>query len=143
MDGLALLHAILSNPQFQQTMQSAAMGGGARNVYLPMPMPAQPQYQRPVPIPLGAVMNAIAQLAGRSMTELNASTREDDPEVPPYLVDEHGEYVVDPASVEDRAALVAHLFRVNAATVNATDEPGALDEVDESEAWAAEAGFIV
>ncbi len=105
-----------------------------------MPMPAQPQYQQPMPIPLGAVMNAIAQLAGRSMTELNAGTREEEPEVPVYLVDEQGEYVVDPANAEDRAALVAHLFQVTAA---ATEHVEPLVEMDESESWAREAGFIL
>jgi hypothetical protein len=114
-DPLSLLNTILTNPQFQQTLQLAAAGRGAgpRSVPLPLPAPSQPQYARPVQIPLGAVMNAIAALAGRSMTSLNAGTREDDPEVPEYLVDEQGEFVVDPASSEDRAALVTHLFRVS------------------------------
>ena len=112
LDGLALLQGILANPQFQQTLQSARRWvAAAAHRDLPVPVPMQPQYQQPVSIPLGAVMNAIAQLAGRSMTELNAGTREDEPEVPGYLVDEQGEYVVDPANAEDRAALVAHLFR--------------------------------
>jgi hypothetical protein len=114
-DALSLLNVILGNPQFRQTLQLAA-GGGAmapRSVPLLLPVPAAPQQLQPTQIPLGAVMNAIAALAGRSMTELNAATREDDPEVPPYLVDEHGEFVVDPASAEDRAALVTHLFRLS------------------------------
>lgn len=114
-DALALLSVILSNPQFQQTLQMAAGQGGRgpRSVPLPLPVQSQPQQMRSTQVPLGAVMNAIAMLAGRSMTELNATTREDDPEVPPYLVDEQGEFVVDPASSDDRAALVTHLFRVS------------------------------
>lgn len=146
MDGLATLQTILSNPQFQQTMQSAAMIGGARSVPLPMPVPAQPQSQQPLQIPLAAVLNAIVQLAGRSMVELNAGTREEESVIPEYLVDEHGEYVVDPASAEDRAALVAHLFRVNAAaqaTEAGSDVSEGEPEIDESEVWAEEAGFIL
>jgi hypothetical protein len=134
-DGLAMLQAILSNPQFQYTLQSAAMGGGARNVHLPVPMAAQPQYQQPTQIPLAAVLNAVVRLAGRSMTELNAGTKEEEPQVPEYLVDEQGEYVVDPANADERAALVAHLFRVNAAAADTT-------AIDDAEAWAEEAGFI-
>ena len=114
-DGLAALRAILGNPQFQHALHwSAAMGaGGPRSVQLPVPAPGQPGGARPVDVPLGAVMNAIASLAGQSMTQLNAGTREDEPEVPGYLVDEEGEFVVDPTSAEERAALVAHLFRMN------------------------------
>jgi hypothetical protein len=114
-DGMAALRAILVNPQFQQALQwSAAMGpGGPRSVQLPVPAPGHPGGARPVDVPLGAVMNAIASLAGQSMGQLNAGTREDEPEVPGYLVDEQGEFVVDPASAEERAALVAHLFRMN------------------------------
>ena len=93
-------------------------------------------------------MNAIAALAGQSMTELNESTPEDDPEVPSYLVDEDGEFVVDPASPDDRAALVAHLFRISDEAQRSgrfwTTQRSASrgdDELDESETWAREAGF--
>jgi hypothetical protein len=103
---------------------------------------------RSVQIPLGAVMNAISALAGQSRAELNASTREDEPEVPPYLVDEEGDFIVDPASPDDRAALVTHLFRVSdeaqrAARYWQPDAPPseADGELDESDAWARDAGF--
>ena len=98
-------------------------------------------------------MNAISLLAGQSMTELNAETREEDPEVPSYLVSEDGEFVVDPASPDDRAALVTHLFRINDAAqrLDAPGPPdddtfddggfGSSDELDESEAWAENLGF--
>jgi hypothetical protein len=140
--GLVLLQAVLANPQFQQTLRSAAMGAAARNVYLPLPMPAQPQLQQQLPIPLGAVMNAIAQLASQSMTEMTENTAEEAPPVPAYLIDEDGEYVVDPANAEDRAALVAHLFRVNAEAIRGGESDEAI-ETDDSEAWAREAGFIL
>jgi hypothetical protein len=83
------------------------------------------------------------------MVELNARTAEDDPEVPSYLVDEEGEFVVDPASPDDRAALVAHLFRVSDEARRADwrwSADGQLsdagDEHDESDVFAREAGFM-
>ncbi len=149
-DGMALLRLILGNPQFQQALQWAAVMGsaGPRTVELPVPATAPPRRMRSVAIPLGAVMNAISALAGQSMTELNESTPEDDPEVPSYLVDEEGEFIVDPASPDDRAALVAHLFRVSdqaqrSGPVGPPHDglPEAAEELDESEAWARDAGF--
>jgi hypothetical protein len=151
-DAMTLLRLILGNPQFQQALQwSAVMGAaGPRAVELPVPATSAPRRMRSVPIPLGAVMNAISALAGQSMTELNANTREDDPEVPAYLVDEEGEFIVDPAIPHDRAALVAHLFRVSeqAERAGRFRPPDSLpreaaDELDESDEWAREAGFTV
>jgi hypothetical protein len=141
LDGLALLHAILSNPQFQTTLRSASTGMPARTVYLPMPVPAQPHYQQQMPIPLGAVMNAIAQLATRSMTEITEGTDEEASPMPAYLVDEDGEYLVDPANGDDRAALVAHLFRVNAAAARSRPVNRGM-QLNDSDTWAREAGFI-
>jgi len=151
-DGMALLRLILGNPQFQQALQQAAVMGsaGSRAVELPVPATSPPRRMRSIPIPLGAVMNAISALAGQSMTELNESTREDDPEVPSYLVDDEGEFIVDPAISADRAALVAHLFRVSEQAERSGGSrptsgrpPEATHELDESEAWAREAGLAV
>jgi len=152
-DALGLLRLILTNPQLQQALQSGAPGAAAatmpRSVELPVPAPAAPRHVRSVPIPLGAVMNAIAALAGQSMTELNEYTREEESEVPEYLVDEAGDFVVDPASADDRAALVAHLFRLSDATqrsgryprLNRRPAPARV-ELDEHDQWARDAGFI-
>lgn len=143
---------IVTNPRFQQALQSGAVMGptGSRSVELPVPAPAAPQQTRSVQIPMGAVMNAVAALAGQSMTELNESTRDDDPEVPSYLVDDQGDFLVDPANPEDRAALVAHWFRVSDEAERCDqlrESSRQLDEadgeLDESEAWASEAGFRV
>ena len=87
------------------------------------------------------------------MTELNTSTREDEPEVPSYLVDEQGDYIVNPADATARASLVPCLFELSEQAELAelaeqtedleqaieTDETEA--EMDESDGWAAEAGF--
>lgn len=149
-DAISLLRLILGNPQFQQALQSAP-GRGApatRTVDLPVPATTPPRRMRSVPIPLGAVMNAIFALAGQSMTELNENTSEDDPEVPSYLVDDEGDFLVDPASPDDRAALVAHLFRLSDEAQHAgrywqptTRLSTADNELDECDMWAREAGF--
>jgi hypothetical protein len=143
-NALTLLSLILANPNLQRTFHSAQTTGVApRTVELPVPATTAPTRTRSVPIPLGAVMNAIAALAGQSMTELNESTPEDDPEVPSYLVGDDGDFLVDPSSPNDRAALVAYLFRVsNEAQRAGYVQPDAEDEMAEAEAWAEDAGFI-
>jgi len=147
-DALSLLRLILVNPQFQQALQPTAAGTMPRTLHLPVPVAAAPSRSRPVPIPLGAVINAIAALAGQSLTELHAGTAEDEPEVPGYLVDAEGEFIVDPASPDDRAALVTHYFRINdqAQQEAAWRQSGrrsfeAEDELSEGDAWARDAGF--
>ena len=157
-NALALLGLILANPNLQRSLQSARVAGTTpRTVQLPVPATTAPGQTRSVSIPMGAVINAIAALAGQSMTELNESTPEDDPEMPSYLVGDDGDYLVDPASSTDRAALVAHLFRLNdeaqragygvdgedeaAGDTEANDREGD-EESDGSEAWAEDAGFI-
>jgi hypothetical protein len=140
-----LLSLILTNPHLQQTLHASQLTGlPARTVQLPVPAPAMPAQTRSIPIPLGAVMNAIVALAGQSMSELNESTPEDDPEVPAYLVGDDGDFLVDPSSPTDRAALVAYLFRLNdeAQHAGSLQAAQATDEGDESEAWAEQAGFI-
>jgi hypothetical protein len=141
---------ILTNPQLQQALQSAPAPGAAapRTVALPVPSPTAPQQTRQVPIPLGAVMNAIAALTGQSMTELNENMSEEEPEVPAYLVDDDGNFIVDPASPDDRAALVTHLFRLSEEAQRSGSVPRqsrrfaeADTELDESEQFAIDAGF--
>ena len=136
-DGLGLLRLILTNPRFQQTLQLASSMGaaGPRAVSLPVPVVSQPQQRRALQIPLGAVMNAVALLARQSMTELNASTREDEPAVPSYLVDEQGEYIVNPADPDARAALVAQWFQLN-------EQAELADEAERAEQAAESTEFV-
>ena len=148
-DAFGLLRTILTNPQLQHALQAApAFGAAARSVMLPVPSPAAPQQTRQVPVHLGAVMNAIAALAGQSMHELNENVSEEEPEIPPYLVDDDGNFIVDPASPDDRAALVTHLFRLSEEAQRSGRYPqrrsrfGEADaELDESDRFAFEAGF--
>jgi hypothetical protein len=156
---MTLLSLMLANPNLQRTLQTAHMTGvPPRSVNLPVPASTAPVRTRQVQIPLGAVMNALTALAGQAMTELNESTPDDDPEIPSYLVGDDGDFLVDPADPNDRAALVAYLFRLNdevernpyasASEAEYTEDEAAYDtdntedEQDETEAWAAEAGFI-
>jgi hypothetical protein len=152
-DAFGLLRMILTNPQLQQALQSAPVSAAAaavpRTVALPVPSPMAPNQMRNVPIPMGAVMNAILALAGQSMTTLHESVSEDEPEVPAYLVGEDGEFLVDPGSDDDRAALVAHLFRLSDAAQRSGRypqphrRPRAPDrQLDASDAWARAAGFF-
>ncbi len=143
-NALALLSLMLTNPNLQRAFQTAHTTGAApRTVQLPVPTATTPPQTRPVQIPLGAVMNAIAALAGQSMTELNESTSEDEPEVPSYLVGDDGDFLVDPSSPTDRAALVGYLFRMSDEAERAGFGRFSEDEgQDETEVWAGEAGLI-
>ena len=153
-DGLGLLRLILSNPQFQQSLQQAAMtgAGAVAPVALPMPAAQAPGRMRSMDIPLGAVINAIAGLTGPALMQLNARTSEADPEVPEYLVSEDGEFIVDPASSDDRASLVVHHVRgerrgpaPRRGAPAAADQPSprrAYTELDEADEWARDVGLL-
>jgi len=156
-DGLGLLRLILSNPQFQQSLQQAAMtgAGAVAPVALPMPAAQVPGGMRSMDIPLGAVINAIAGLTGPALMQLNARTSEADPEVPEYLVSEDGEFIVDPASSDDRASLVVHVFEVSdeaqrlafqqqgqLSRSSQSSQRRAYTELDEADEWAREVGLL-
>ena len=136
-DALGLLRLMLTNPQLQQALQGVpGVGGygyGAPGVQLPVPVPAAPQQLRSVQIPLAAVFSALGSLAARSETGQLAESLDEEP--PEYLVGDDGYYIVDPASADDRDALVAHLFRLSDAA------QGLGLELDESEEFANAAGF--
>jgi len=110
-NALALLGTILTNPQLQQAFQS----GAPRSVHLPVPSAAAPGQARSVPIPINTVLSAILSLAGRSMTELAEAGEEDDDDAPLYVLGDDGYMLVDPRDADQRDALIAYLFRLNAA----------------------------
>ena len=147
-DALGLIRTILTNPYLQQALQPAGAAGGApaRAVQLPVPSQAAPGGQRSVTIPLGAVLRALIAASGEALTELYEQSGEDEAELPEYLVGEDGDFLVDPVSDDDRAALVAHLFRLNDAARQAEEASrSAWNEddagMDESDAFALAAGF--
>jgi hypothetical protein len=145
-DALGLLRTILTNPHLQQALQPAG-GGPPQPVQLPVPSPTAPAGRRNVNIPLGAVLRALMAASGEALVELYEQTGEDEAEVPEYLVGEDGDFLVDPASDDDRAALVAHLFRLNEAAQQYGGDPqpesreDEAGEMDESDAFALAAGF--
>jgi len=128
-DALGLLRMILTNPQLQQTLQS---GLASTNVQLPVPVASAPQQLRSIQIPLAAVYSALGSLAARS----ESGFAEADDDVPAYLLGDDGYYLVDPASADDRDALVVHLFRLSDAAQGSGIEP------DESEEWARDARWL-
>ena len=86
--------------------------------------------------------NENASLAGQALTELHESCREDDPEVPEYLVNDEGEFIVDSASPEERAALVTHYFRLAGEAQRSGWFGESAAGLDESDSWARDAGFF-
>ena len=110
-DPLSLLRMIVANPQVLQALQPPTPAT-PRAIALPMPATG-PAGSQSLSLPLGAVLNAIVQLSAQGLDRVNANTREEDPEVPEYLVGEDGEFLVDPASPEARARLVAELFEIS------------------------------
>ena len=131
---LALLATILTNPQLQQALHA----GPARSVQLPVPTAAAPGQSRSVPIPLSAVLSAALSLAGQSMTELAEAGEEESDDVPLYVLGDDGYVLVDPRNADDRAALVAYLFRLNEAARDA----GRYSQFDDDGAsWASSSGI--
>ena len=143
-DATAMLRMMMGHPQLQQALQWASVLGPSapRTVDLSVPGATSQGGPRNVSVPLGAAMNALSSLLGRSLMEVNANTNESDPEVPEYLVDDEGEFVVDPADADARAALVAHLFRIDA-QVRRRQEAGVRSDTADSDAdaWARDLGF--
>jgi hypothetical protein len=114
-NALALLGTILTNPQLQQVLQS----GPARNIQLPVPSAAAPGHARSVPIPLNAVLSAVLSLAGHSMSELAEAGEADSDDAPLYALGDDGYMLADPRDSDQRDALIAYLFRLNAAARDA------------------------
>lgn len=148
-DAVGLLRLILTNPQLQHALRVGPSGASPPPVQLPVPVPGAPTELRTTTIPMAAVLNALVALSGRAMTELNENASEDEPEVPEYLVGPDGDFLVDPASADDRAALVTHLFVLSDAARNSGRYPqlsGAPERADvelhESDEWARDAGFL-
>lgn len=146
LNATALMGLLMNNPQLMQALRSAPFiaRAGARRVEVDIPG------REVVSIPLGDVMNSIALLARESMHELNALASEDNEETFDYLIGADGEFRVDPASATERAEETLYLLRIGAeadryadAQEFVTDDvmEEVVGDLDESDLWAAEAGF--
>lgn len=93
-----LLKLIL-NPLVWQALMAMLMGGAGRpNLMVGNTL-----------VPPGAVATTIAELANQAAAEYNA-VAPGGPEVPPYLLDERGEFLCDPAVPQERAAVLVQRF---------------------------------
>ena len=108
---------LLNNPQLRHMITSAAVAGrrGARELEIEVP-----GAHSSVGIPVEALVEAISLLAQESTHELGDLARsvagtyaqENLPQMGDYLIGEDGEWIVDPSSAEQRAALVVHYLRI-------------------------------
>jgi hypothetical protein len=128
----AQLLALLSSPEFQLALQSLMLGLlGRRSI---------PVGGNQTPVPVAAFANLVEVLANRAATEHSAAI--DGVEaVPRYLMDDNGEFRVDPAVPEERAGVLIGLLnqaaaeRVQAEYAEARDDdPTWLQEQDEYDA---------
>jgi hypothetical protein len=108
----AQLLGVLNRPEILQSLMAMIMGPAGR--------PNVPVGGNPVPV--GAFANLIGTLANQAAAEYNATAAHEGESIPTYLLNESGDFLVDPAVPEERA-------RVLLSMLNET-----LVETDESEA---------
>ena len=107
------LTSLLSNPQVQQGLMQLLMGSMGR----------QTVRIAGESVPTAALANAIEVFAREAAAEQTALRGAATEATPRYLMDEYGEFVVDPASPEERAALIFELVdEDNEAITAAFDE---------------------
>lgn len=93
------LTGLLSNPGVQQGLMQLLMGSmGRQNVRIAGES-----------VPTAAIANALEVFAREAAAEYNTLHGASGDAVPRYLMDEYGEFLVDPASPEERAALIWEL----------------------------------
>ena len=116
--GSQLLRTV-ARPQVIQALTSLALGGaGRRNIRVGN-----------VNLPIGAITNALRMLLERTEAEAHAWAAGESSGTPGYLLDDAGEYLVDPIDADERADLVLELL----ASADGFDEPYEFDVDDESE----------
>jgi len=84
--------------------------------------------------PAGAIANLLGVLANQAAAEHHAIAAETGEGVPGYLLDDAGEFIVDPAVPEERAALLLNMLD-QAAWEQASDAAMAYDSYDDDEAY--------
>ena len=114
---------MLSRPEVQQAITSQLLGPYGRNQVSVGGMP----------VPTSAVMNMLGSLFSQAATAPTGRAGEDEA-LPAYLVDEAGEYVVDPADPDARAAWLAHLIASTPRTDTAMPRRAPAEIWDDGEA---------
>lgn len=94
----ARLTGLLANPQVQQALMSLLMGSAGR----------QSVRIAGESVPVGAIASTIEVLAREAAAEHSALQPGET--ASSYLLDDYGEFLVDPASQEERAALIYELI---------------------------------
>jgi hypothetical protein len=119
----AQLLGLLQRPELLKSLASMAMGSAGRS-HIPVgggPVAPGVPAATPTPVPVGAFANLIGMLANQAAAEHSASVAYEGESVPTYLLDEGGEFRVDPAVPEQRAQLLLEML------------VGSLPESDEDE----------
>lgn len=113
------LLSLLSSPAVQQAVMQMMMGQAGNST-----VPAGGTR-----LPVTAVTNLLGMLANQASAEYNAVARPDMGEsIPYYLMGADGEFLVDPASPEQRATLVMELLVEDMANEGSGDIGRDLDE---------------
>jgi hypothetical protein len=125
---------LLSNPTVLQALMSMTMGSAGE--------PAVAVSNRTVPT--SAITNLLSQVAAQASEEANILQRGEG--IPDYLMDSEGEFLVDPANEEERAALLLHMLNEEAMQETYDDyddyddyapyeESDDFDDFDDEEDW--------
>ncbi len=146
LNNTAQFASLLNNPQIMQALRSALLRGREAALHVETDIVSG----MPVEIPMSEVMKVLANLANEAAIELDALEGGDAAEVPEYLVGEDGELIIDPECAEEREALVLENLILQGEFVRYAGLDGSVgmegiagSEMDDSEAWAREAGFDI
>jgi hypothetical protein len=108
----AQLLGVLNRPEILQSLMAMIMG--------PVGRPNVPVGGNPVP--LGAFANLIGSLANQAAAEYNAIAAHEGESIPTYLLNESGDFLVDPAVPEERAGLLLSMLNQAAVETDESDE---------------------
>lgn len=108
----AQLLGVLNRPEILQSLMAMIMGPAGR--------PNIPVGGNPVPV--GAFANLIGALANTAAAEYNATAAQEGESIPTYLLNESGDFLVDPAVPEERAGLLLSMLNQSAVETDESDE---------------------
>jgi len=98
----AQLLQVLARPEVLQALMSMLLGPSGRR-HVPV---------AGTPVPVGAFTNLLGVLANRAAAEYNVLAAPSGEDIPRYLLDVNGEFLVDPAVPEERAAVLLGLLEI-------------------------------